>query len=80
MWKGAGEMKITDGKKTVNIRMQQFDIFAGFSPDWSLDFFDAGSLPYDEETETYFVQDVDYCIDQAEDWESELLINHVFID
>ena len=62
-------MKITDGKKTVDIEMKVWE-GSGFSPDWSMDFFDAGSLPYNEETETYTVDDVDYCIEQAEDWEN----------
>lgn len=37
-------------------------------PDWSQDFFEAGGLPYDDETNTYTVPDVEYCIEQAEDW------------
>ena len=60
-------MKITDGKKTVNIRMAIWE-GTGYSPDWSADFFCAGGLPYDDETDTYTVPDVDYCIEQAEDW------------
>ena len=60
-------MKITDGKKTVEIRMMTWQ-GSGYSPDWSLDFFCAGSLPYDDETDTYTVEDVDYCIEQACDW------------
>jgi len=60
-------MKITDGKKTVNIRMMVWE-GSGYSPDWSQDFFEAGSLPYNEDTDTYTVDDVDYCIDQAMEW------------
>lgn len=60
-------MKITDGKKTVEIRMMVWD-GSGYSPDWSADFFCAGSLPYNDETDTYTVEDVDYCIEQAYDW------------
>lgn len=60
-------MKITDGKKTVEIRMMVWE-GNGYSPDWSLDFFEAGSLPYNDETDTYTVDDVDYCIDQAMEW------------
>ena len=60
-------MKITDGKKTVNIRMMMWE-GSGYSPDWSQDFFEAGSLPYNEDTDTYTVDDVDYCIDQAMEW------------
>lgn len=60
-------MKITDGKKTVEIKMMVWSE-SGYSPDWSLDFFQAGGLPYNDETDTYTVQDVDYCIEQAMDW------------
>ena len=60
-------MKITDGKKTVSIRMMVWE-GSGYSPDLSQDFFDAGSLPYDDETDTYTVEDVDYCIEQAMEW------------
>jgi hypothetical protein len=57
-------MKITDGTKTVEIRIQKWN-GSGYDPDWSNDYFSAGSLPYDEETDTYTVDDVDYCIDMA---------------
>lgn len=62
-------MKLTDGKKTVEIRMC---VWEGnrYSPDFSNDFFEnAGYLPYDDEIDAYKVEDVDYCIDQARDWE-----------
>lgn len=60
-------MKLTDGKRTVKITMHTFD-GTDLGPDWSQDFFEAGCLPYDDETDAYFVKDVDYCIDMAEDW------------
>ena len=56
-------MKLTDGKKTIEIIMT-----VGDSPDWSMDFFNAGSLECDEESHVFYVQDVDYCIEQAMDW------------
>lgn len=55
-------MKLTDGKKTVDIKIQRWN-GSGYDPDWSTDYFNAGSLPYDEETDTYTVEDVDYCIE-----------------
>lgn len=61
-------MKLTDGKKTVEIRLQTWT-GSEYTPDWSLDFFEAGGLPYNDETDTYTVPDVDYCIEQAEDWQ-----------
>ena len=57
-------MKITDGKKTVNIEIKRWN-GNGYDPDWSIDYFCAGSLPYDEETDIYTVTDVDYCIEMA---------------
>lgn len=66
-------MKITDGTKTVEIRIQRWN-GSGYDPDWSIDFYEAGSLPYDEETDTYTVDDVDYCIDMA-NHEARLITN-----
>lgn len=63
-------MKITDGKKTVEITMHTWE-YESMSPDWSNDFFEAGGLPYDDETDTCTVEDVDYCIEQAQDWENK---------
>lgn len=60
-------MKLTDGKRTVDITMQEWD-GSQWGLDWSLDFFEAGNLEYNEETNTYTVGDVDYCIEQANDW------------
>lgn len=62
-------MKITDGKRTVEIRMMVW-MGTGYSPDWSNDFFDAGCLPHTDD-DTYIVADVQYCIDQAEDWQNQ---------
>ena len=57
-------MKLTDGKKTAEINIQRWN-GSGDDPDWSADYFNAGSLPYDEETDTYTVENVDYCIETA---------------
>lgn len=57
-------MTITDGKKLVNIRIQRWN-GTGYDPDWSEDYFDAGSLPCDEDSGIYIVDDVDYCVDIA---------------
>lgn len=59
--------RLTDGKKTVDIRMMIWD-GSGYTPDWSNDFFEVGGLTYDEEAEAYVVEDVDSCIECAEDW------------
>ena len=63
-------MKITDGIKTVEIEIKHWN-GSGYDPDWSADYFCAGSLPYDEETDTYRVGDVDYCISMAEGTDEE---------
>ena len=60
-------MKLTDGKKVVEIRMQVWN-GGGYEPDWSQDFFEAGGLPTDDATGASVVDDVDYCIEQAQDW------------
>ena len=60
--------RLTDGTKTVEITMNNWD-GNGWTPDWSNDFFEVGGLEYDEETDAYKVQDVDYCVEQARDWE-----------
>ena len=71
-------MKITDGKRTVEIRMVIWQ-GTGYSPDWSNDFFEAGLLPYDAEADAYTVPDVEYCIDMAQEWEREDKDNAVFV-
>ena len=74
-------MKMTDGKKTVEITMKVWNDFnTGYSPDWSNDFFNAGILPYDEGEDFFIVDDVDYCIEQAEEWEAEDENNAVFVE
>lgn len=64
---------LTDGKKTVSVEMVEWD-GGSYSPDWSADFFEVGSLPkrYIDglpggQDCAYIVPDVDYCIDQAND-------------
>lgn len=61
-------MKIMDksGKK-VEITMKVWN-GSQYSPDWSEDFFNVGGCPYDEDADAYIVEDVDYCIEQAQDW------------
>ena len=59
-------MKITDGKKTVNVEIRCWT-GNGYSPDWSNDYFEAGRMDYDAEADAYKVADVDYCIDFAGD-------------
>ena len=71
--------RLTDGKKSVAIAMRVWQD-SGYSPDWSLDFFDAGLLPYDRETDMYTVKDVDYCIEAAKEWEAENENNAVFVE
>ena len=60
--------KFTDGKQTISISMCVYEN-GNMSPDWEEDFFEVGSLPLEEKTETYIVDDVEYLIKQARDWE-----------
>lgn len=56
--------RFTDGNKVVEIEMRIYT-FNGYSPDFSFDFF---SVPFNEEVEGCIVDDVDYCIEQVNDW------------
>lgn len=60
-------IRLTDGTKTVEIKMATWEN-GNWSPDWSNDFFAVGGLPQNEDGDAYVVADVDYCIDQANDW------------
>jgi len=73
-------MKITDGKRTVEIRLIIWQ-GTGYSPDWSNDFFDAGMLSSIEVGSDllYCVPDVEYCIDQAQEWQREDKDNAVIV-
>lgn len=58
-------MRLTDGTKTVDIRIMRWD-GTSYGPDWSADYFGhGGRLPYNKEVGAYIVEDVDYCIDMA---------------
>ena len=57
-------MKLTDGRKTMEITICDWN-GNSYGEDWSQEYFSAGSLPYDEETDAYLVPDVDYCVDMA---------------
>lgn len=72
-------MKLTDGTRTVKIEMKVWQ-GSGYSEDWSNDFFESGSLEWDDFTNTYKVKDVDYCIDQAKEWEQEEENYTVFVE
>lgn len=62
---------LTDAKKTVGITMWEWNE-QGHKPDWSNDFFEVGGLPLvfleTLNEEAFWVDDVDWCIDQANDW------------
>ena len=57
-------MRLTDTIKTIEITMRTWDGL-NYSPDFAVDFFAA---PYSADLDAYVVDDVDYCIEQAEDW------------
>lgn len=62
--------RLFDGKKLVEIRMRTWD-GNQYTPDWSNDFFEVGSLKFNIYMDAYDVDDVDYCIDQANDWKNK---------
>jgi len=70
--------KLTDGKRTVEIRMMVWT-GNGYTPDWSNDFFDVGLLHMND-NDAHIVEDVEYCIEQAQDWASEGEDNEVFVE
>ena len=59
--------KFTDGKATKAITMKVWQD-GQWSPSFEADFFSVGSLPFNEETGAYTVGDVEYLVDQANDW------------
>lgn len=61
-------MLLTDGKRTVKITMQ-VEKRGRLLPDFSEDFFEAGLLMRNSNTGAYYVDDLEYCIDQAFDWQ-----------
>lgn len=60
-------MRITDGHRIVDVTMRIWN-GNGYSPDWSQDFFCAGILDTNESLDAYNVDDVEYCIEMANEW------------
>lgn len=67
-------MILTDGERYAEITIRTWnDDAQWYSPDWSLDFYDAGGLKHYEIDHdghgdfAYMVDDIDYCIEQAMD-------------
>jgi len=79
-------MRLTDKKRVVDVEIREWDPSRyGYGPDWAEDFFDAATLPYNDELDAYEVKDVDYCIHMAlsEDDEGACYNApnmHVFVD
>lgn len=61
--------RFTDGRITKEITLKVWEN-GQWSPSFEKDFFDVGGLPYDMETDTYTVEDVEYLVEQAEDWKN----------
>lgn len=63
-------MKLYDGNKMVEIKMVTYDnTTQNMSPCFAEDFFSAGNLTMREDG-AYIVDDVDYCVEQANDWKN----------
>lgn len=63
-------VRLVSGNRIVEITMQTWT-GTEYTPDWSNDFFGVGALKYDKDLEAYEVEDIDYCIEQAEDWKNK---------
>lgn len=62
-------IRLIDNNKAVEISIREWDEEnSQYSPDWSADFFEVGGLKtVDAPDLAYIVEDVDYCIEQAND-------------
>ena len=62
-------IRLIDDSKAVEISIREWDDEGSqYGPDWSADFFGVGGLKSVEGEElTYVVDDVDYCIEYAND-------------
>lgn len=62
-------IRLIDNSKAVEISIRDWDEEnTQYSPDWSADFFEVGGLKtVDVPDLAYIVEDVDYCIEQAND-------------
>ena len=63
---------LIDNNKAVEITIREWnEENPGYAPDWSADFFEVGNLETrfadDSMEPAYIVDDVDYCIEQAND-------------
>lgn len=54
-------MKMTDGRKTIEIQIKKWD-GTQYGACFAADFFE---VPYNSELDAYVVDDVDYCINYA---------------
>lgn len=62
-------IRLIDNNKAVEISIREWDEETSqYGPDWSADFFEVGGLKtVDVPDLAYIVEDVDYCIEQAND-------------
>lgn len=61
---------LVDNNKAVEISIREWDDEnTQYGPDWAADFFEVGALEHLDGTDpdAYIVDDVDYCIEQAND-------------
>lgn len=60
---------LVDDRKAVEVTIREWDEESIlYGPDWSNDFFEVGALEeVDGLDDAYWVDDVDYCIEQAND-------------
>ena len=61
-------IRLTDGQKTISVEMKIRISDFEYGRDFSHEFFNVDNLRCDEKTGVYVVPDIQYCIDQVEDW------------
>lgn len=72
-------MKITDGKRTVEVLMKEWDpVEQGWQPDATRDLLIDSSFVYDAINEVYTVPSVQDVLDYCQEWEDEDPDNHYF--
>lgn len=59
---------MTDGRQLADVELKEWN-GEQWTPDWSNDFYDNPD-GYDCELDAIIVRDVNYCIEQAEDWKN----------
>lgn len=58
-------MRFYDGNRVAEVELYEYTKEVGFSLDFSIDFYEARLLEYDDDNDYYIVDDIDCVIEQA---------------